>query len=623
MTRSLLSPRFWLSLGLVVVLVAVLGSVPAQAQAVTAGSLDLSFSGDGVVTTDFGNLDEHLRAVAVQPDGKIVAAGYTQGGHSFDFALVRYTAGGALDGSFGNGGKVTTEFGHHAHAHGMALQPDGKIVVVGHTHTLANDNFLIARYTANGSLDTSFGGDGKTALDFDGGFDYAFGAAVQPDGKILVAGTAFVDGAYDFALARYNPDGSLDTSFDTDGKVTTGFGPAGSIRNDTAQALALQSDGKIVLAGYSGADFALARYNPDGSLDTSFGTDGKATTGFGKDNARIYKVAARSNGKIVAMGRSFAAINRDVDFEVARYNANGSLDASFGNGGTVRTDLGYGEYGYAGAVQPDGRIVVGGYLYDDALGDAPAAHQQLLIRYNVNGTQDTSFGQGGAVRTNIGGADQVYDIALQPDGKIVTAGNSSVDGNYDMAVARYHGRPQQTQTGGGTGGGGPGPGGGGAGGGPSSGGGVSGDAEDDSRGEATRLWGADRYATSLEVARQVAELNDGKLDTVVLAGGHSYTDALVAGPLAGALDAALLLTPPPPHSTVSLLTPSNGSNSSASATSSPSATPTPSPPTHSPPSPTSTPISNASPPPIPTPHPSPSPDASASPPRSGRCWGAP
>ena len=439
-----------LMLGMAVAIIgmpAMLPAPPAQAQSASRW-LDASFGDGGIVTTDFGNRDEHLRAVAVQPDGKIVAAGYTQQGHDFDFAVVRYTATGELDDSFGNGGKVTTEFGHHAHIHGMALQPGGKIVAVGHTYTHGNDNFLVARYKANGSLDASFAGDGKVALDFSGGLDYAFGVAVQPDEKIVVAGTAFVGSTYDFAVARYSTDGSLDTSFGNGGKVTTEFGPTGDRQNDQAQALALQSDGKIVVAGYSSTkkpgedastDFALARYNADGSLDASFGTDGKVTTHFGNGNDRIYKVEALPNGKIVAMGRSFSATNRDVDFEVARYHANGSLDTSFGNGGKVRTDLGYGEYGYAGAVQSDGKIVVAGYIYDDA----PASQDQLVVRYNVDGSRDTSFGNDGVVRTDVGGDDQVYSVALQPDGKILAAGNSGIGGDFDLVVARYHGRAPQ------------------------------------------------------------------------------------------------------------------------------------------------------------------------------------
>ncbi len=446
MTRMIIASRVWLPLVALLALVSLPQSVTAQTPSGAAGSLDASFGGDGTVTTDLGNRDEHLRAVEVQPDGKIVAAGYTQKGDHFHFALVRYKSNGSLDAGFGDGGTVVTKFGHHAHIHGMTLQPDGKIVAVGHTHTLSNDDFIMARYNADGSLDTSFNADGKASLDFAGGFDYAFGAAVQPDGKVLVAGSASVDGSYDFALARLDPDGALDATFGTDGRVTTAFEPpGGDPRSDTAQALALQADGKIVLAGYSGADFALARVDADGALDATFGTGGKVTTRFDDEHARIYKVAVNPDGKIVAMGRSFTDTNSEVDFEVARYNADGTLDATFGDGGKVRTDLGAGEYGYAGTVQPDGKIVMVGYRYDPVLGADPASHQQLLVRYEADGTLDDSFGDDGVVRTSVGHEDQVYAVALQPDGGIIAAGNSSIDGDYDLVVTRYHGRAQQTR----------------------------------------------------------------------------------------------------------------------------------------------------------------------------------
>ena len=440
MTPALRSLRVLLVSALIAAFMAQPPSVSAQSQTtVAAGSLDRSFAGKGFAVTDLGNRDEHLRAVAVQPDGKIVAAGYTQTGHQFQIALIRLNSNGTPDASFGDRGTAITEFNeHHAHAHGIALQTDGKILVVGHTHTLANDDFIMARYTKNGRLDAAFGADGKVELDFDGGFDFAFGTAVQPDGKILVAGTASIDGNYDFALARFSTDGVLDSSFGTGGKATSDFGTEDVTVNDTAQALALQPDGKIVLAGYSGSDFALARYSADGVLDSSFGKGGKVTTNLGKSTHRIYAVAALPNGKIVGMGRSFSDVNSDVDFEVARYNSDGSLDDTFGDGGTVRTDLGAGEYGYGGVVQPDGRIVMAGFIYDPALGTEPASHQQLLVRYRSDGSLDESFGDGGTVRTSVGKEDQLYSVAMQADAKIVVAGNSGIDGDYDLVVARYH-----------------------------------------------------------------------------------------------------------------------------------------------------------------------------------------
>jgi uncharacterized delta-60 repeat protein len=223
--------------------------VLASPAAAAGGELDTSFDDDGMVTTDFGGLDEAL-GVAIQADGKIVAAG--RGTAVGDFALARYNRDGSLDTSFDGDGKVTTDFGSPFDvALGVAIQPDGRIVAAG---TAAGDDFALARYNRDGTLDTSFDGDGKVTTDF-GAMDAALGApAIQPDGKIVAAGYTTAGG--DFALARYNRDGSLDTSFDGDGKVTTDFGSP----FDVAAGVAMQPNGRIVAAGGDGGDFALARY---------------------------------------------------------------------------------------------------------------------------------------------------------------------------------------------------------------------------------------------------------------------------------------------------------------------------------------------------------------------------
>ena len=207
---------------------------------------------------------------------------------------------GHLDPSFGVGGKVTTTFGssQSVAANGMAVQSDGKIVVAGYTNTAGNFDFALARYNEDGSLDTSFDGDGKVTTDF-GKSSVAFSMALQADGKIVVAGYVFGGGQTDFALARYNSDGTLDTSFDGDGKLTTDFGTS----FDVSTSLALQADGKIVVVGYAGDNnnihFALARYNEDGSLDTSFDGDGKLTTDI---EGYTESVALQADGKIVVIG---------------------------------------------------------------------------------------------------------------------------------------------------------------------------------------------------------------------------------------------------------------------------------------------------------------------------------
>jgi len=183
--------------------------------------------------------------VAVQPDGRIVTAGMKDD----DFAVARYNRDGSLDTSFDSDGKVTTDFGVAVDAaRGVALHPDGRIVAAGF-----GGDFVLARYNSDGSLDTSFDSDGKLITDF-GAFNPATDVAIHPDGGIVAAGFSG-DDEFDFALARYRRDGTLDTSFDSDGKVTTNFGTS-----DVAQAVAIQPDGRIVAAGVSGGDFALARY---------------------------------------------------------------------------------------------------------------------------------------------------------------------------------------------------------------------------------------------------------------------------------------------------------------------------------------------------------------------------
>ena len=281
----------------------------------SSGALDTGFGTGGKVTTPIGLGNDFGRAVALQSDGKIVVAGSTSSisGNS-DFAVVRYTSSGALDTSFGTGGKVTTPIGSSTDfGNAVALQSDGKIVVAGYSYIRCNTDFALLRYTSSGALDTSFGTGGKVTTPISSnGFGNA--VALQSDGKIVVAGsTSSNGGIFDFALVRYTSSGALDTSFGTGGKVTTPIGSG----TDFGRAVALQSDGKIVVAGSSTSggkdDFALVRYTSSGALDSGFGTGGKVTTPFGSGNA----VALQSDGKIVVAGSSNnGSLN---DFAVARY----------------------------------------------------------------------------------------------------------------------------------------------------------------------------------------------------------------------------------------------------------------------------------------------------------------
>lgn len=280
-------------------------------------SLDTSFDGDGKLTTDFGSAFDGATSVVVQTDGKIVAAGGN--------VLARYNSNGTLDASFDGDGKLTS----HA-ATSVVVQADGKIVAVGSN--------VLARYNSDGTMDTSFDGDGELT------FEAAYRVVVQNDGKIVVAGGN--------VLARYNSDGTLDSSFDGDGKLTTEFGVA---------SVAVQVDGKIIVAGTVSitniGDFALACYNSDGTLDSSFEGDGRVTTGFGSLDS-VTSVVVQADGKIVAAGNKGSGSNGDL--ALARYKSNGLLDVLFDGDGKLTTNFGSSDSVAAVAVQADGKIVVAG-----------------------------------------------------------------------------------------------------------------------------------------------------------------------------------------------------------------------------------------------------------------------
>jgi uncharacterized delta-60 repeat protein len=282
-----------------------------------------------------------------------------------------------------------------------------------------------------GNLDPSFGTGGRVVGTF---YGWASAVALQPDGKIVVAGVADArPGTFGFALVRYNPDGTLDRSFGRNGKVITGFGDGAE-----ATAVVVQPDGKIVVAGRSGPTgegsrfFALARYLPDGALDRSFGKRGKITTGLLGGENGIADLALQPDGKIVAGGWASPASALVYRFALARYRADGTLDPSFGSGGTVTTKLGNGSSnGATLALQPDGKILAGG----------SARGNFAVVRYRPDGTVDPSFGTGGGVFTDFGGGDGLSDLVLLPGGKILAGGEATPrDGSPNeslLALARY------------------------------------------------------------------------------------------------------------------------------------------------------------------------------------------
>ena len=392
-----------------------------------AGDLDSTFGGDGTVVTDVGT-GRHDRGedVALQSDGKLVVGGwYQSASKGKEFGLVRYNSDGSLDGTFGNGGIVRTSFGSKDDAiTGIAIQSDGKIVAGGYATVSNRLTFAVARYNTNGTLDKTFDGDGKVTTNVVSLGEEIKDIMIQPDGKIVAVGNAeTASGVTDFALVRYNANGSLDTSFGVGGKVTT---PG----TDGSSAVALQADGKIVVAGSANpGEGSIARYNTNGTLDTSFAGNGliEATQGV------AYRgLAIQTDGGIVV------AANSGPDSHIARFDANGNVDPSMGGDGTATSPI---DTPYDVAIQPDGKIVTAGQgIYN---GDV---YPLIVTRSNSDGTLDTTFGSGGVATAPMPpNATVANSLAIQPDGKIVAAGFVTdgsapwMDGNWNTLVARFEG----------------------------------------------------------------------------------------------------------------------------------------------------------------------------------------
>ena len=311
------------------------------------GTLDTTFGVNGLAAVAAGRVS----SMKIQADGRIVVAGS-------GFFLARLMADGSRDTSFGSGGAVTPLLPGIAYA--MALQEDGRIVLAGYTeHGPGSGGFIaLARYNTDGSFDASFGSGGVVLTDIQ---NQARAVAVQPDGRILVAG-------FSFQTVRFNADGTIDTTFGSEGQISVPFGAYGW--DSLAEDIVVQPDGKIVVAGgqWTIYDFAIARLNPDGSLDGTFGKDGMVTTDFNGGLDQIQAIVLQPDGRLVAAGSGGPA-HRLPDarhFALARYEPNGALDRNFGKAGKVVVPIDdpiYEDLGRALALQPDGKLVAAGYVH--------------------------------------------------------------------------------------------------------------------------------------------------------------------------------------------------------------------------------------------------------------------
>ncbi len=446
--------------------------------------------GAGYTATAVNGFDGGARAMARQTDGKLVVAGRCVGSATgVDFCVARYEASGALDSTFGGTGLVLINLSSgQDYATGIAIQSDGKMVVVGHCETSFASDFCLARYLLDGSLDVSFGGGGKVIAPVALDTTFATAVAIQSDGKILVAGQCLNVSDGDFCVVRYLSSGNLDSA---------GFGTGGVARTptavgafDEAASLALQSDGKIVLAGgcnLPGRQFCVARLLGNGALDTSFGGTGIVSAAFSGTFNDALAVAIQSDGKIIVAGACTSGSTVSV-ICLARFQSNGAFDTGFGDGGKTELDVSPGQIdlGNAVALQADGKIVVAGRCRNDyfcvirllsdgrldstydldgvgenlpqfSYSEARAALIQpdgkllvagqcsefsqlyfCLARYRIDGRLDKSLQDTGKAITPIGsGNDLMNASVVQPDGKIVSVGNCSWSNFSNFCVSRH------------------------------------------------------------------------------------------------------------------------------------------------------------------------------------------
>lgn len=405
------------------------------------GELDRTFGPGGRTVLSFSSGNDSVEDMVLQPDGKIVIAA-TIGfypGISVSGGVTRLKADGTVDTNFGSSGRsVLTVAGFNTRVEGVALQPDGKVVVCGSAFDAAgNGTILLARYLVNGELDLSFGTAGKVLTQV-GQNSNALDSAIQSNGKIVIVGIA----NRDFLIARYNADGSLDSSFGSNGIFQNTFGPVGALASDVE----LLSDGRILATGYisdNPQQIAIVRYLSTGQLDTSFDLDGKVTVSFAPGINVGFDSAIQPDGKIVVSG--YHSADSTATFPaLVRLNDNGSLDSSFGVGGKVTVQAGtLGGIFYSIGLDPANKIVAVGSARDLA---RPNNQDFFVSRFNNNGSLDPTFGSAfnGKVRLSISRFsenDEAKTVAIQPDGKIVVGGTAPRHYRrpFDFALVRLLG----------------------------------------------------------------------------------------------------------------------------------------------------------------------------------------
>ncbi len=425
--------------GRIVVVGSSLGDL-AVARLTSTGADDPTFGVAGKLKEDCGGTaTATATGVAIQLDGQIVVVGYGDGPDS-PVCLMRLSGiHGGLDTSFGGTGKVTASLanaaGDQSYSTGVVLLHHGKIAIGGRVLSGGGSDFAVMVFTRDGAPDTTFNGTGRRLIDF-GGVDHEWGIALQPDGALVLAGSSYPgSGTTDVAVARVGADAPVDLTFNSDGRQEIDFSgdTADTIRD--GRAVAVDAQGRTLVVGSrltnspQFSEVGIARLSANGSFDTSFGIDGRQTVGeSGKDYGA--GVAVLPDGRAVFAAYTNAPPAPINNFAVFRGTLDGlSFDPTFNGGATLVTDFGFDEYANAIALQPDGKTVVVGY-------SQAASRSFAILRLTAAGTLDTSFSGDGKALVSFGADSVATAVAIQGDGKIVVAGYTSFSGNNEIAIVR-------------------------------------------------------------------------------------------------------------------------------------------------------------------------------------------
>lgn len=420
------------------VVAAAVAALVASGVLAAAGDLDPSFSHDGKVRTPVGGGNSGAAAVAIDSQGRIVLAGASQpaSASGTSIAVIRYRPNGTLDPTFSGDGKVITSMGPSVNGADMAIDSQGRIVVVGTRIVSGDRDFAVVRYRPNGTLDSTFSHDGKQTTDFGTADDGANAVAIDGQDRVIAGGTAGPIEQGHFTLTRYRTNGTLDPSFSGDGKQKTRIKDASDIRG-----LAIDSQGRIVAAGgaFDGvqSDFALARYRPNGSLDPAF-QGGTVLTQIGASDDIVHDLTIDDQDRPVAVGQAQEGSAR-INVAAARYRTDGSADPTFSHDGKTITHVGVDDSAAFGVtMDARGRAVVAGFGQGSTF---ILASEFAVARYRANGSLDPTFSGDGQKLTSFSSfGDSASGIAIDARGRLVLGGGASTSATEnDFAAVRYLG----------------------------------------------------------------------------------------------------------------------------------------------------------------------------------------